>query len=92
MAFTGRTAAYWLGVQDFWLEPERDQEYIAWGRTTMAAIKPFTRAGHYVNDIVEQGDDVVRSIYGNAKYERLRTLKRAYDPANVFRLNQNIRP
>jgi len=92
MAFTGRTAAYWLGVQVFWLEPERDQEYIAWGRTTMAAIKPFTRAGHYVNDIVEQGDDVVRSIYGNAKYERLLTLKRAYDPDNVFRLNQNIRP
>ena len=92
MAFTGRTAAYWLGVQVFWLEPERDHEYIAWGRTTMAAIKPFTRAGHYVNDIVEQGDDVVRSIYGNAKYERLLTLKRAYDPDNVFRLNQNIRP
>jgi len=92
MAFTGRNAAFWLGAEVFWSERERDQEYIAWGRTTMAAIKPFTRAGHYVNDIVEQGDDVVRSIYGNAKYERLLTLKRAYDPDNVFRLNQNIRP
>ena len=58
----------------------------------MAAIKPFTRAGHYVNDVVEQGEDVVRSIYGSVKYERLRALKRAFDPDNVFRLNQNIRP
>jgi len=52
----------------------------------------FTRAGQYVNDVVEQGDDVVRSIYGDAKYKRLRALKRMYDPDNVFRLNQNIRP
>ena len=59
-AFTGRGAAYWLGVEAFWADKERDADYIAWGRTTMAAIKPFTRAGHYVNDIVEQGDDVVR--------------------------------
>ena len=58
----------------------------------MAALKPFTVAGQYVNDVVESGEDVVRGIYGNAKYERLRTLKRAYDPQNVFRLNQNIRP
>ena len=91
-AFTGRGAAYWLGVEAFWADKERDADYIAWGRTTMAAIKPFTRAGHYVNDIVEQGDDVVRSIYGDKKYDRLRALKRKHDPDNVFRLNQNIRP
>jgi FAD/FMN-containing dehydrogenase len=91
-AFTGRSATYWLGAEAFWSERLRDQEYIAWGRTTMAAIQPFTRAGHYVNDVVEQGDDVVRAIYGDKKYERLRALKRAHDPENVFHLNQNIRP
>jgi len=91
-AFTGRSAVYWVGAEAFWSERHQDQEYIAWGRTTMAAIKPFTRAGHYVNDVVEQGEDVVRSIYGSVKYERLRALKRAFDPDNVFRLNQNIRP
>ena len=92
MAFTGRGAAYWLGADALWVEEERDADHIAWGRAAMAALKPFTRAGHYVNDMVEQGDDIVRSIYGDAKYARLRALKRVYDPDNVFRLNQNIRP
>lgn len=45
-----------------------------------------------MNDIVETGEPVVRSIYGDAKYERLVALKREFDPDNVFRLNQNVRP
>ena len=85
-------AAYWLGAEAFWTDRQRDGEYIAWGRATMAALKPLTRAGNYVNDVVEQGDDVVRAIYGDKKYERLRALKRANDPDNAFRMNQNIRP
>jgi FAD/FMN-containing dehydrogenase len=58
----------------------------------MDALGPFTAEGHYVNDMVESGDDVVRSIYGDVKYDRLVELKRAFDPDNVFRLNQNVRP
>lgn len=58
----------------------------------MDALAPFTVEGHHVNDMVESGDDVVRSIYGDAKYDRLVGLKWMYDPDNVFRLNQNIRP
>jgi FAD/FMN-containing dehydrogenase len=91
-AFTGRGAAHWLGAEVLWVEKEQDRDHIAWGRAAMAALKPYTRAGHYVNDVVEVGDDVVRAIYGDKKYERLRALKRAHDPDNVFRLNQNIRP
>jgi FAD/FMN-containing dehydrogenase len=92
MAFTGRGASHWLGADALWVDKEHDRDRIAWGRAAMAALKPYTRSGNYVNDVVEQGDDVVRSIYGDKKYERLRALKRAYDPDNVFRLNQNIRP
>src|SRR5256712_5640901 len=91
-AFTGRGAAHWVGVEVLWVDKEQDHDHIAWGRTAMAALKPYTRAGNYVNDVVEQGDDVVRAIYGDKKYERLRALKRAHDPDNVFRMNQNIRP
>jgi FAD/FMN-containing dehydrogenase len=42
--------------------------------------------------VAETDGDLGRSIYGEAKYERLVDLKRAWDPDNVFRLNQNIRP
>jgi len=92
MAFTGREAAFWVGVETLWEVPNEDDAHVAWGRRTMEAITPFTVAGHYVNDVVESGTDVVRGIYGDAKYERLIALKRAWDPENVFHLNQNVRP
>jgi FAD/FMN-containing dehydrogenase len=92
MAFNGREAPWWVGVEAEWDDAERDEVHIAWGRSTMAAIEPFTAAGHYVNDMVETSEAIVRSVYGDAKYERLVGLKRRYDPDNVFRLNQNIRP
>ena len=92
MAFTGREAAFWVGVETLWEDPAQDDAHIAWGRRTMEALQPFTVAGHYVNDVVESGDDVVRGIYGDAKYERLVALKRIWDPENVFHLNQNVRP
>jgi FAD/FMN-containing dehydrogenase len=92
MAFTGRAAPFWLGVEADWKDPASDDDHIAWGRDTMDALQPFTAAGHYVNDMVESGEDIVRGIYGDAKYERLVDLKRTYDPDNVFRLNQNVKP
>jgi FAD/FMN-containing dehydrogenase len=92
MAFTGRHARFWVGVEAFWEEPARDEDFRAWGRDTWDALTPFAAAGHYVNDVVETGEGIVRSIYGPAKYERLVSLKRAYDPDNTFRLNQNISP
>jgi hypothetical protein len=58
----------------------------------MDALEPFTGSGHYVNDVVESGEDVVRSIYGDAKYGRLVALKREWDPENLFRMNQNVKP
>jgi FAD/FMN-containing dehydrogenase len=92
MAFTGREAPFWLGVEAAWEDPSQDDAHRDWGRVTMDALSPFTAEGHYVNDVVESGADVARGIYGAAKYDRLVELKRAYDPDNVFRLNQNIRP
>jgi Berberine and berberine like len=92
MAFTGRDAAFWIGTEAFWEDPALDDAHFEWGRSAMDAIKPFSTAGHYVNDLVESGEDLVRFAYGAEKYERLRTLKRTYDPDNVFRMNQNIRP
>jgi FAD/FMN-containing dehydrogenase len=92
MAFTGRDAAFWLGAEAFWGDPALDAAHVEWGRRTMDALTPFTTSGHYVNDMVETGDDIVRAVYGETKYQRLVDLKRAWDPDNVFRLNQNVRP
>ncbi len=92
-AFPTRDAAFWASAEAMWDDPGSDQEHREWVRSAMAAITPFTVAGRYVNDVAEPGqEDVVRSIYGDAKYERLVQLKRAWDPDNVFRLNQNILP
>ena len=61
MAFTGRDAEWWLGVEAEWDDAADDEVHVAWGRTTMGALQPFTTAGHYVNDMIETGDDIVRA-------------------------------
>ena len=47
---------------------------------------------NYVNEQIDVGSEVARSAYGESKYSRLAKLKARFDPANVFRLNQNIEP
>jgi FAD/FMN-containing dehydrogenase len=92
MAFTGRNASWWMSAEAQWDDAEHDESHIAWSRRAMAAFKPFTTVGEYVNDAVESDEASVRAIYGDAKYDKLVTLKRRYDPDNFFRMNQNIRP
>jgi hypothetical protein len=92
MAFSGRSARYWLSVLAIWDDPAVDAAYMAWGRDTLAAIVGGRSTGIYVNEVIETGDDVLRDAYGERKLRRLRELKRRYDPGNVFRLNQNIAP
>jgi FAD/FMN-containing dehydrogenase len=65
---------------------------MAWTRTFWEAIRPYSTGRVYVHFLGQEGQDRVRAAHGDAKYERLRALKRTYDPANLFRLNQNIRP
>jgi FAD/FMN-containing dehydrogenase len=91
-AFTGRQAAWSVSFEAMWDDAALDESHIAWSRRAMAALKPFTTVGQYVNDAVESDVKSVRAIYGDEKYDRLVGLKRSYDPDNVFQLNQNIRP
>jgi FAD/FMN-containing dehydrogenase len=60
-------------------------------RDFWSALSPY-HAGVYVNFLMDEGEERVRQAYGPAKYDRLRELKRRYDPDNLFRLNQNIPP
>jgi hypothetical protein len=91
-AFTGRDGLYWAAAEAQWEEPELDETCRAWGRAALTEAQPYEAAGRYVNDVAEVEDGLARSIYGDSKYERLVALKREWDPDNVFRLNQNIRP
>ena len=90
----GRSAPFWIGAESMWDDPGADERaHRAWGRAGIDLTEPWRVTGSYVNDVTESGDEaVVRGVYGNAKYDRLVALKRAWDPDNVFRLNQNIRP
>ena len=54
-------------------------------------MQPFSSGGVYVNYLGEEGEDRVKAAYGR-NYERLVALKNKYDPTNLFRHNQNIRP
>jgi FAD/FMN-containing dehydrogenase len=91
-AFTGRDAAAWIAAETLWDDLELDGQCRAWARDALADLAPYASDGRYVNDVVEVGADVARTIYGDAKYERLVALKREWDPDNVFRLNQNVQP
>jgi len=91
-AFTGRDAAFWVGAEIVWKDGALDDACRSWARAAADTAAPYASIGRYVNDVTEVGGDVARMIYGDAKYERLVALKRQWDPDNVFRLNQNIRP
>ena len=77
-----------------WLEPDPEtaDAHVAWAKGLAADLKPHTTEGVYLNYISDdEGEARVRSSYG-PKYDRLVALKDRYDPDNLFRLNQNIRP
>jgi hypothetical protein len=91
-AFEDRRAAHAVNIDAVWAEPARASACIAWTRELWEAVRPYSTGRVYVNFLGEEGQDRVRAAYGEAKYERLRALKRKHDPTNFFRLNQNIRP
>ncbi len=75
-----------------WEHPEEADQAIAWARRFRREIAAHTNGGVYLNFIGNEGEDRIRAAYGEAKYARLAAIKAEWDPANVFRGNQNIRP
>ena len=87
-----RDAAYVLHPFCVWDGAERDAEHIAWAKAGRKIFAPYSTGGVYLNFIGDEGVERVRADYGETGYERLARVKAEYDPTNLFRLNQNIRP
>jgi FAD/FMN-containing dehydrogenase len=90
-AFNGRGAGHTFNVAGATAGPEGFDEEREWSRTFWSALEPY-HTSVYVNFLMEEGEERIRDAYGAAKYDRLKALKRRYDPDNLFRLNQNIPP
>ncbi len=91
-AFTGRGHPFDVSPDTGWTDPDLDEAKLTWVRQAMAIVERDRLPGRYINELSDAGPDVTQASYGDAKLERLRALKRAWDPANVFRLNHNIAP
>jgi FAD/FMN-containing dehydrogenase len=90
-AYAPRDAVYDCFPIAIWDDPVEDEANIQWAREFWTAMRPFSTRGVYVNALGDEGEDRVRAAYGQ-NYARLVALKNQYDPTNLFRLNQNIRP
>jgi FAD/FMN-containing dehydrogenase len=91
-AYPHRDAEYSLNAIAAWTDPGQDEANVRWSRGLWEAMRPYSPGSVYVNFLgVDEDEDRVRAAYG-ANYDRLTEIKAKYDPANLFRFNQNIKP
>jgi FAD/FMN-containing dehydrogenase len=91
-AFAGRGAGHTFNITAITESAAGFEEEREWARGLWSALEPHHVGSVYVNFLMEEGEERVRQAYGGKRYDRLKALKRTYDPENLFRLNQNIRP
>jgi hypothetical protein len=90
-AFPHRDEHYDLLILSQWANPADSEENVRWTRELFEAMQPFVGKGVYVSNLGEEEGDRVKEAYGE-HYERLVALKDRYNPTNLFRLNQNVKP
>lgn len=89
-AFALRQPGFEVDILGSWSAPAEKPSAVQWVKALRDSLKPFAH-GVYVNQLGETSEELVRSAYGS-NYARLAEIKRKYDPQNVLRLNQNIKP
>jgi FAD/FMN-containing dehydrogenase len=90
-AFSQRDTLFEYVAGTRWTDPAEDGERIERARLSASRLAPFA-SGAYVNALTDEGGAGIRAAYPPAKLTRLGAIKAAWDPGNVFHLNQNIRP
>jgi FAD/FMN-containing dehydrogenase len=91
-AFAGRGAAYNATFIGAWMEAAEDRQCIEAARSYSAALAPWAVGGGYLNYASEAASESLETEFGAQRLERLRAVKRRFDPANRFRFNHNIAP
>jgi FAD/FMN-containing dehydrogenase len=90
-AFAHRAEQYDFLILSQWSDPADTESNLEWTEGLFEAMQPHMEESVYVNNLGEEGQDRVRAAYGD-NYARLTALKTSYDPDNLFRVNQNVKP
>ena len=72
-------------------DPANKELISSWAKKYWEALHPYSAGGAYVNFLMDEGQERVKATYGD-NYDRLVSVKNKYDPKNLFRVNQNIKP
>jgi FAD/FMN-containing dehydrogenase len=89
-AFPLRQPGYELDIMGRWSAPAEKENAVRWVKALRDKLQPYAH-GVYANQLGETSEDLVRAAYG-PNYARLVEIKKKYDPNNVLRINQNIKP
>jgi len=90
-AFAYRDANFATVIAGMWPDPADNEANTAWVRGFYDATAPLSEEGGYINFMADDDQERIRANY-KGNYDRLVEVKRKYDPDNLFRLNQNIKP
>jgi FAD/FMN-containing dehydrogenase len=90
-AFAYRDARFAVNVAGMWPDPKDNEKNIKWVKDYYAALQPHSSGGAYVNFMAEDDQGRVKESY-KGNYDRLASIKKTYDPENLFHINQNIKP
>jgi FAD/FMN-containing dehydrogenase len=90
-AWTYRDANYAVVIVGIDADPANRDKIISWARDYWDAQHPYSAGGAYINFMMDEGEDRIKATYGD-NYKKLAAIKAKYDPNNLFRVNQNIKP
>jgi FAD/FMN-containing dehydrogenase len=90
-AFSYRDANFAVVIVGIDPDPTNKEEITTWCKDYFDALHPYSAGGAYVNFMMDEGQERVEASFRD-NYARLAQIKRKYDPSNLFRVNQNIRP
>ena len=90
-AWTYRDANYAVVIVGIDDDPTNKDKIIDWARDYWDAQHPYSAGGAYINFMMDEGEDRIKATYGD-NYKKLTEIKTKYDPTNLFRVNQNIKP